>query len=193
MAARAEAAAGSDSGAERAGPSRRSSWEGAAAGKCSQVRGSPAGVPGNREQSAAAPGLRGRLAPGCVEHVASPGTSGAGGEGAAAPPAAGRPPHCEVPAGRAGTAAARQTRHLGGGEDRTRLSHKRQPSRLGAPRPYRLSFPSNLLGTRADARSPEMPLLHRKPFVRQKPPGDLRPDEEVFYCKVTNEIFRHYE
>ncbi|XP_039769982.1 bromodomain adjacent to zinc finger domain protein 1A isoform X4 [Ornithorhynchus anatinus] len=38
-----------------------------------------------------------------------------------------------------------------------------------------------------------MPLLHRKPFVRQKPPGDLRPDEEVFYCKVTNEIFRHYE
>lgn len=55
------------------------------------------------------------------------------------------------------------------------------------------SFPSNLLGTRADARSREMPLLHRKPFVRQKPPGDLRPDEEVFYCKVTNEIFRHYE
>ncbi|XP_071463930.1 bromodomain adjacent to zinc finger domain protein 1A isoform X3 [Marmota flaviventris] len=38
-----------------------------------------------------------------------------------------------------------------------------------------------------------MPLLHRKPFVRQKPPVDLRPDEEVFYCKVTNEIFRHYE
>ncbi|XP_064148462.1 bromodomain adjacent to zinc finger domain protein 1A isoform X3 [Loxodonta africana] len=38
-----------------------------------------------------------------------------------------------------------------------------------------------------------MPLLHRKPFVRQKPPPDLRPDEEVFYCKVTNEIFRHYE
>ncbi|XP_017203748.3 bromodomain adjacent to zinc finger domain protein 1A isoform X2 [Oryctolagus cuniculus] len=39
----------------------------------------------------------------------------------------------------------------------------------------------------------EMPLLHRKPFVRQKPPADLRPDEEVFYCKVTNEIFRHYD
>nr|XP_058149541.1 bromodomain adjacent to zinc finger domain protein 1A isoform X6 [Dasypus novemcinctus] len=38
-----------------------------------------------------------------------------------------------------------------------------------------------------------MPLLHRKPFVRQKPPADLRPEEEVFYCKVTNEIFRHYE
>ncbi|KAM6202836.1 bromodomain adjacent to zinc finger domain protein 1A [Rhynchocyon petersi] len=38
-----------------------------------------------------------------------------------------------------------------------------------------------------------MPLLHRKPFVRQKPPPDLRPEEEVFYCKVTNEIFRHYD
>lgn len=50
-----------------------------------------------------------------------------------------------------------------------------------------------LAGTRVDVRSREMPLLHRKPFVRQKPPGDLRPDEEVFYCKVTNEIFRHYD
>lgn len=29
--------------------------------------------------------------------------------------------------------------------------------------------------------------------MRQKPPADLRPDEEVFYCKVTNEIFRHYD
>ncbi|XP_048340741.1 bromodomain adjacent to zinc finger domain protein 1A isoform X1 [Sphaerodactylus townsendi] len=38
-----------------------------------------------------------------------------------------------------------------------------------------------------------MPLLHRKPFVREKPPADLRPDEHVFYCKVTNEIFRDYD
>lgn len=38
-----------------------------------------------------------------------------------------------------------------------------------------------------------MPLLHRKPFVRQKPPADLKPDEEVFLCKVTHEIFRTYE
>uniref|UniRef100_A0A670IS08 Bromodomain adjacent to zinc finger domain protein 1A n=1 Tax=Podarcis muralis TaxID=64176 RepID=A0A670IS08_PODMU len=38
-----------------------------------------------------------------------------------------------------------------------------------------------------------MPLLHRKPFVREKPPADLRPDEHVFYCKVTNEIFRNYD
>uniref|UniRef100_A0A8C2U780 Bromodomain adjacent to zinc finger domain protein 1A n=1 Tax=Coturnix japonica TaxID=93934 RepID=A0A8C2U780_COTJA len=38
-----------------------------------------------------------------------------------------------------------------------------------------------------------MPLLHRKPFVREKPPADLRPDERVFYCRVTNEIFRDYD
>lgn len=38
-----------------------------------------------------------------------------------------------------------------------------------------------------------MPLLHRKAFVRQRPPADLRPDEEVFLCKITHEIFRTYE
>ncbi|XP_062906195.1 bromodomain adjacent to zinc finger domain protein 1A [Mobula hypostoma] len=38
-----------------------------------------------------------------------------------------------------------------------------------------------------------MPLLHRKPFVRRKPPSDLKPDEEVFYCRVTREIFRSYD
>ncbi|KAM9190935.1 bromodomain adjacent to zinc finger domain protein 1A isoform 1-T1 [Mergus octosetaceus] len=38
-----------------------------------------------------------------------------------------------------------------------------------------------------------MPLLHRKPFVREKPPADLRPDERVFHCRVTNEIFRDYD
>ncbi|XP_034783959.2 bromodomain adjacent to zinc finger domain protein 1A [Acipenser ruthenus] len=38
-----------------------------------------------------------------------------------------------------------------------------------------------------------MPLLHRKPFVRQKPPMNLKPAEEVFHCKVTNEIFRDYD
>ncbi|NWU94746.1 BAZ1A protein, partial [Upupa epops] len=38
-----------------------------------------------------------------------------------------------------------------------------------------------------------MPLLHRKPFVRVKPPTDLRPDERVFHCKVTNEVFRNYD
>ncbi|XP_075281440.1 bromodomain adjacent to zinc finger domain protein 1A isoform X1 [Opisthocomus hoazin] len=38
-----------------------------------------------------------------------------------------------------------------------------------------------------------MPLLHRKPFVREKPPADLRPDERVFHCRITNEIFRNYD
>uniref|UniRef100_A0A3Q2CKM2 Bromodomain adjacent to zinc finger domain protein 1A n=1 Tax=Cyprinodon variegatus TaxID=28743 RepID=A0A3Q2CKM2_CYPVA len=38
-----------------------------------------------------------------------------------------------------------------------------------------------------------MPLLHRKPFVRQKPPADLRPEEEVFLCKITHEVFRTYD
>lgn len=41
--------------------------------------------------------------------------------------------------------------------------------------------------------SREMPLLHRKPFVRQNPPEDLDPDEEVFLCKITHEIFRSYD
>ncbi|XP_031695232.1 bromodomain adjacent to zinc finger domain protein 1A-like isoform X2 [Anarrhichthys ocellatus] len=38
-----------------------------------------------------------------------------------------------------------------------------------------------------------MPLLHRKAFVRQRPPADLRPEEEVFLCKITHEIFRRYD
>ncbi|XP_078262668.1 bromodomain adjacent to zinc finger domain protein 1A [Rhinoraja longicauda] len=38
-----------------------------------------------------------------------------------------------------------------------------------------------------------MPLLHRKPFVRRKPPADLKPDEEVFHCRTTSEIFRSYD
>ncbi|KAM9786457.1 bromodomain adjacent to zinc finger domain protein 1A isoform X5 [Syngnathus typhle] len=42
-------------------------------------------------------------------------------------------------------------------------------------------------------RPPEMPLLHRKAFVRQEPPADLRPDEEVFLCRITHEIFRSYD
>lgn len=39
----------------------------------------------------------------------------------------------------------------------------------------------------------KMPLLRRQPFHRIKPPPDLSPDEEVFHCKLTNEIFRDYE
>ncbi|XP_071081443.1 bromodomain adjacent to zinc finger domain protein 1A-like [Haliotis cracherodii] len=38
-----------------------------------------------------------------------------------------------------------------------------------------------------------MPLLRRQPFHKQKPPPNLRPDEEVFHCKLTNEVFRDYE
>lgn len=38
-----------------------------------------------------------------------------------------------------------------------------------------------------------MPLLRKQPFHKQKPPLDIRPEEEVFHCKITNEIFRDYE
>ena len=38
-----------------------------------------------------------------------------------------------------------------------------------------------------------MPLLHRKLFNPIPPPPDLDPDEEVFHCPLTNEIFRDYE
>ncbi|XP_075048799.1 bromodomain adjacent to zinc finger domain protein 1A isoform X2 [Mixophyes fleayi] len=38
-----------------------------------------------------------------------------------------------------------------------------------------------------------MPLLHRKPFSRTPPPSDLDPAERLFYCRVTNEVFREYD
>ncbi|XP_033125936.1 bromodomain adjacent to zinc finger domain protein 1A-like isoform X2 [Anneissia japonica] len=38
-----------------------------------------------------------------------------------------------------------------------------------------------------------MPLLRRKEFIPEKPPVDLDPDEEVFWCPLTNEIFREYD
>ncbi|KAM3917997.1 bromodomain adjacent to zinc finger domain protein 1A [Leptodactylus fuscus] len=38
-----------------------------------------------------------------------------------------------------------------------------------------------------------MPLLHRKPFLRSAPPADLLPTERLFYCRVTNEVFRDYD
>ncbi|XP_069695785.1 bromodomain adjacent to zinc finger domain protein 1A-like isoform X2 [Periplaneta americana] len=38
-----------------------------------------------------------------------------------------------------------------------------------------------------------MPLLRRKPFVKKKLPEDLDEEEEVFYCELTNEVFRDYE
>ncbi|XP_077995550.1 bromodomain adjacent to zinc finger domain protein 1A-like [Glandiceps talaboti] len=38
-----------------------------------------------------------------------------------------------------------------------------------------------------------MPLLHRKEFVPLKPPPDLRSDEELFFSKLTEEVFRDYD
>jgi bromodomain adjacent to zinc finger domain protein 1A len=38
-----------------------------------------------------------------------------------------------------------------------------------------------------------MPLLRRQAFAKQKPPPDLKADEEVFFCQLTGEIFRDYE
>jgi len=40
---------------------------------------------------------------------------------------------------------------------------------------------------------PSMPLLKRKPFTPEKPPENLDPDEEVFVCIHTNEVFTDYE
>lgn len=38
-----------------------------------------------------------------------------------------------------------------------------------------------------------MPLLNKKPFTPDSIPSDLRPDEEVFVCQATKEVFRDYE
>ncbi|XP_060536681.1 bromodomain adjacent to zinc finger domain protein 1A isoform X2 [Cylas formicarius] len=38
-----------------------------------------------------------------------------------------------------------------------------------------------------------MPLLRKQVFERQALPEYLRDDEEVFYCEITNEIFRDYQ
>lgn len=38
-----------------------------------------------------------------------------------------------------------------------------------------------------------MPLCGKHPFIRQKPPTDLKPNDEVFYCKITNEGFTDYD
>lgn len=38
-----------------------------------------------------------------------------------------------------------------------------------------------------------MPLLRKQPFHPQSPPTDLHPNDDVFHCKLTNEIFRDYE
>ncbi|XP_069772864.1 bromodomain adjacent to zinc finger domain protein 1A isoform X2 [Narcine bancroftii] len=48
-----------------------------------------------------------------------------------------------------------------------------------------------ILGAAFSARG--MPFLHRKTFVKRKVPADLKPDEEVFFCRMTGEIFRNYD
>jgi len=52
---------------------------------------------------------------------------------------------------------------------------------------------SYFLPTSGEKNIAKMPLLRRLPFVSQPPPLDLNPDEQVFYLKMTNEIFRDYE
>ena len=38
-----------------------------------------------------------------------------------------------------------------------------------------------------------MPLLKKKPFKRLDAPSGLKPDEEVFFCEATREVFTDYE
>lgn len=38
-----------------------------------------------------------------------------------------------------------------------------------------------------------MPLLRKQPFERAKPPTGLKPENEVFHCEATNEVFTDYE
>jgi len=38
-----------------------------------------------------------------------------------------------------------------------------------------------------------MPLLRKQPFVKAKPPVGLKPENEVFHCEATNEVFTDYE
>jgi hypothetical protein len=38
-----------------------------------------------------------------------------------------------------------------------------------------------------------MPLLHKQKFVKKPLPTDLNPNQEIFYCKLTQEIFIDYE
>jgi len=38
-----------------------------------------------------------------------------------------------------------------------------------------------------------MPLLKKRPFKRQSPPPGLNPDDEVFYCEATKEVFTDFE
>jgi bromodomain adjacent to zinc finger domain protein 1A len=38
-----------------------------------------------------------------------------------------------------------------------------------------------------------MPLLHKQKFIRKQIPNDINPELEIFFCKLTHEIFLDYE
>ena len=38
-----------------------------------------------------------------------------------------------------------------------------------------------------------MPLLRKQPFVKSQPPAGLKPEDEVFFCETTKEVFQDYE
>ena len=38
-----------------------------------------------------------------------------------------------------------------------------------------------------------MPLLHKQKFIKKAIPANLDPNQEIFYCKLTQEIFLDYE
>ena len=38
-----------------------------------------------------------------------------------------------------------------------------------------------------------MPLLRKQQFEKSKPPSKLKPEDEVFFCEATNEVFTDYE
>ena len=41
--------------------------------------------------------------------------------------------------------------------------------------------------------SRRMPLLRKQPFVKSQPPAGLKPEDEVFFCETTKEVFQDYE
>ena len=49
------------------------------------------------------------------------------------------------------------------------------------------------VGSGGTPGAPAMPLLRREPFIRRKPPKNVGPDDELFLCKLTGEVFTDYE
>ena len=38
-----------------------------------------------------------------------------------------------------------------------------------------------------------MPLLRKQPFEKTTTPANIKPEDEVFYCEATGEVFTDYE